>query len=533
MMTFSPIIFGNGIAGHAFLVRTRVTQQALFENGPQVQRDITGFKDRIEKVGSADALLDDRTLLRVALGAVGLDDDINNRAFLKKALESDLTDSTSFANRLADKRYLALAKTFDFANPNGPGLGPIQDENSVAARLRDIPDPRVLLADTQLLRATLASVGLEKDVGNTYFLQRVLESDVTDPDSFANRLSDPRYLELATAFEFAAKSASENSIYGFASRFVGTVENVTDTDSLFGAPDLLHATLKLFGLEADINRTGFLTSVLASDLSDPASFANQQDDKRYAAFSNVFGFGSPAPLPAGEQTKLQKYVALVVGQTEKPNTTSAFMGNFKLLLATSEFFGVSQGQESTQRLGKVIGSDRNDPFSAYNIISDKRFTALADALAFAPEQTGRVFPAGFAEGIARNYVERQFEIRIGESDPDLRISLSLDRDLKDAVAGGVSNDSRWFAVLASPPLRKAFEAAFQLPASFGSLDIDRQLVDFKARAKVTFGTSQLADLSTPENISAIRDRFLLQQSVVGTVNTSGASTASVILASLI
>lgn len=53
-------------------------------------------------------------MLSVALGAFGLDDDINNSFFVRKVLEDGTTDNGALANRLADKRYRDFSGAFGF-----------------------------------------------------------------------------------------------------------------------------------------------------------------------------------------------------------------------------------------------------------------------------------------------------------------------------------------------------------------------------------------------------------------------------------
>lgn len=119
-MTFQPVIPMSGYAGWRFLSRTADTQRALVAQAPATQRETAAFRERIGKTASADALVADRTLLRVALGAFGLEADLNNRAFIRKVLESPSSDPKALANRLADKRYLEFARAFGFAEPGGP-----------------------------------------------------------------------------------------------------------------------------------------------------------------------------------------------------------------------------------------------------------------------------------------------------------------------------------------------------------------------------------------------------------------------------
>lgn len=113
-MTYSPVLPLSGYAGWALLNRTKTVQTAAFNKSPEIVRDTDYFKANISKVKTADALVNDRRLLRVALGAFGLDDDINNKAFIKKILTDGTLTDKALANRLTDKRYLEMAKAFGF-----------------------------------------------------------------------------------------------------------------------------------------------------------------------------------------------------------------------------------------------------------------------------------------------------------------------------------------------------------------------------------------------------------------------------------
>lgn len=119
-MSFQPIVPFGGIAGWSFLQKTRVAQQAAFEAKPTIERDTAYFSENIGNVKTADDLVKDYRLLKVALGAFGLDDDLPNKAFIRKVLEEGSLDSKSFANRMVDKRYLALTEAFgfDLGTPN-------------------------------------------------------------------------------------------------------------------------------------------------------------------------------------------------------------------------------------------------------------------------------------------------------------------------------------------------------------------------------------------------------------------------------
>ena len=113
-MSYQPVIPMGGNAGWSFLQRTREVQQAAFENSPKIVRDVDYFRENIGKVKTAEDLVGDRRLLSVALGAFGLDADIDSKFFVKKVLAEGTIADDSLANKLSDARYKALAGAFGF-----------------------------------------------------------------------------------------------------------------------------------------------------------------------------------------------------------------------------------------------------------------------------------------------------------------------------------------------------------------------------------------------------------------------------------
>ncbi len=120
---FQPTIPLGGYAGWAFLSRTKEKQQAAFEHSPVIERETRYFEKNIGKIRTAEELVSDRTLLKVALGAFGLDDDINSKAFIRKILEDGTLTTDALANKLSDKRYLAFSKAFGFGDFAVPRTG--------------------------------------------------------------------------------------------------------------------------------------------------------------------------------------------------------------------------------------------------------------------------------------------------------------------------------------------------------------------------------------------------------------------------
>lgn len=111
-MSFQPIVPLSGYAGWRAFLRSADRQQDAFGNQADIKRDIAYFREKIRTGPGAAEIVADRRLLRVALGAFGLADEIDKRAIIRKVLEEGVLDPRSFANRLNDPKWKAFAGYF-------------------------------------------------------------------------------------------------------------------------------------------------------------------------------------------------------------------------------------------------------------------------------------------------------------------------------------------------------------------------------------------------------------------------------------
>lgn len=130
-MTFQPVIPLGGFAGWRFLQSSLETQQSRYADSPAQARDREYFREKIGSITTPADLTSDFRLMRVALGAYGLQDDIPNRAFIEKVLADGVDNDDALANRLADKRYRAFSEAFGF----GTSLPPRNQSPAFAERI--------------------------------------------------------------------------------------------------------------------------------------------------------------------------------------------------------------------------------------------------------------------------------------------------------------------------------------------------------------------------------------------------------------
>lgn len=115
-MSYVPAIPFTGYAGWTFLNRTMASQTASLTATAQYKRDEDYFRANIGKIDTAEQLVADRRLLNVALGAFGLENDINNKFFIQKVLSDGTFKTDALANKLADKQYQKLSAAFGFGD---------------------------------------------------------------------------------------------------------------------------------------------------------------------------------------------------------------------------------------------------------------------------------------------------------------------------------------------------------------------------------------------------------------------------------
>lgn len=113
-MTYQPYIPATGLVGWQFLQSTYDNQLEAFSASGQVQSDIEYFEENIGKIAYAEDFVADRRLMQVALGAFGLQNDLDNTYFIQRILSDGTEDDDALANKLADDRYKEFSAAFGF-----------------------------------------------------------------------------------------------------------------------------------------------------------------------------------------------------------------------------------------------------------------------------------------------------------------------------------------------------------------------------------------------------------------------------------
>ena len=227
-------------------------------NETTTAREAAYYKENIGRVESVDAFLDDYRLYSYAMKAHGLEDMTYAKAFMRKVLDSDLSDANSFVNLLTDERYRAFANAFSFDAASKTAQTEVQLDEIVG-----------------LYSATAANAGSAIKEETRYY-NAVIDT-VTSVDQLLNNERMRNY--MFTAFNIDPKNFSRAAIRGvltsdlddpasyFNTEFAAkadaaVVARQAASDELAGLPDNDANKPRIAVLKAEITRqTAVITNV--------------------------------------------------------------------------------------------------------------------------------------------------------------------------------------------------------------------------------------------------------------------------------
>ncbi|SSC65094.1 DUF1217 domain-containing protein [Ciceribacter selenitireducens] len=215
----------------------------------QVTRESAYYEANIGNVTSVDEFLDDYRLYSFAMKAHGLEDMTYAKAFMRKVLESDLTDDNSYANKLTDDRYRNFAAAFSFSSATKIPQTETQTEEMIGlynatiinrdeqlaedTRYYEIMVDRttnvdVFLHDDRLRDYVLTAYGIDRKTYNYDLVRGALSSDVSDPASYYNTVILPQANAAST--QIADNNTILTAVNGRASAMTmaATMQSVID-----------------------------------------------------------------------------------------------------------------------------------------------------------------------------------------------------------------------------------------------------------------------------------------------------------------
>lgn len=191
----------------------------------------------------------------------------------------------------------------------------------------------------RLFKYAMKAYGLEDMDYAKAFMVKALKEGVTDPNSFANKLTDKRYAQFVSAFNFAANGADAtiynkaqqlvtknyaiqakiagldpNSDYvkGETTYYLANITKVKSVDDLMSNSRLYTYALAAYGLDSATEDKTLIKQVLQGGVRDPNSVANKQKNPAYAGLASALNFEqygeNATTINAAQQPTVDKYM---------------------------------------------------------------------------------------------------------------------------------------------------------------------------------------------------------------------------------
>ncbi len=182
-----------------------------------------------------------------------------------------------------------------------------RDTDYFRENIADVKTAKDLVADRRLLSVALGAFGLGDDIGNKFFIQKILEDGTLETSALANRLSDKRYLELSKAFGFGDFGIANTQLSDFPEKIITSFRDrefevaVGDQDENMrlalgverGVENILNKGTTDDGYWFNVMGNPPLRRVFETALGLPASIASVDLDQQLKAFrvgaERVFG----------------------------------------------------------------------------------------------------------------------------------------------------------------------------------------------------------------------------------------------------
>lgn len=391
---------------------TRNLKQSLtrVEQQQDVAREAAYYKAHIGKVKSVDDFMKDYRLYHYATKAYGLEDMAYAKAFMKKVLESDLSDANSFVNQLVDKRYREFAAAFSF---NGSATPVAQSENQTdemiglytatrksqvdalagdsnyySAEIGNISSADQLLNNDRLRNYVYSAYGIDQSKWSRDTISQVLRSDPSDPNSYVNTTfaSQLSGLNADLAQARSDVTAANSRIADYTAQLSQPGANVAQLNVQIlvekhhlesYASSISSLSEQTIGGFVDLagafefSSDGSLPSGVSAQTAANVTITKQKfDDSKSAVYS--------AASPLNEAFAIRQFRTAIL----KINSVQAFVSTPGVYEFALGAVGLEPANVSPATVKAVLESDINDPKSYVYTLKDNRYLELARAFNF-------------------------------------------------------------------------------------------------------------------------------------------------------
>ncbi len=212
---------------------------------------------------------------------------------------------------------------------------------------------------------------------------------------------------------------------------------------------------------------------------------------------------------------IQREVQYYKDNIGKITSTKDFVADRRLLGVALGAFGLGAEVDKRAFVRNILDQGTEERTAYANRLGNQKYIDFTNEFSFG-NTGGYVNTTTKTNKIIDKFLEIKFEEAIGKANPNMRLAMTFKREMTVLANKNLSENAGWYRAMGSEPVRKVLEAAFNLPAEFSQIDIDKQKDILIDKAKALFGGSSINLFLDPENMDkAIRRYQIIEQAKQG------------------
>jgi hypothetical protein len=421
-----------------------------------------------------------------------------------------------------------------------------------------------LVADPQLVSYLTNAYQLPSTVTSADIV-KAMESNPSDPNSFANSSPFPGFLAMAKAFNFDSSGAAgtltqfqsanqqqstinlymEHQANDSAASDTATayykanIGGITSVSQLEGNAKLVNYIETAYGIPKSVS-----LSTLTSIIENTGGIATKSEGAGLLALNQAYNIDSIGNASSAYQAQSTANLSATVTayfnnagskpadltaakaatgyyETAIPNVSSVhgLLGDPKLVSYLEQAYGIPASTTATT-LTQILTSDLSDPASTANKMGNN-YAQLAAAFNFdknglIAKEPGGVQTRAQLSAVNNGYLDQQLQTTAGAQNPGIALALYLKFQGPNITSA--------YSILADPKLVTVFQTMLGLSASASQANIDVQ-------AKQISNAFDLSKLKDPVYLNKLIQRFSVMYDVHPPVSNAPYTAASVLTGS--
>jgi hypothetical protein len=190
--------------------------------------------------------------------------------------------------------------------------------------------------------------------------------------------------------------------------------------------------------------------------------------------------------------EVAREAAYYLEKIENVKSIDDFLADDRLYRFAMKAFGLGDMAYAKAFMRKVLVEGIDNPESFARKLTDTRYREFAETFNFERFGSTTTVFSRTRQGTVDRYVRQTLEEDAGRQNEGVRLALYFERKASSITSA--------YNILGDVALLKVVQTVLGLPASMSFADIDRQAEMIKARLDI-------ADLSNPDKVKALLDRF--------------------------